>query len=168
MLIKNLNELKPRISVSILLAVKLYKYIANKNKDTFIIFCVCLVIMNYYKQMDDYIIKRFENPDEVREFDKGKYEVVNLPHMTIGKATYHKGWKWSDDVSPLSGTEFCETEHLGMVISGNATVAFENEEPKVIGPGDIFYVSNTPHDSWVVGEEDYVSIHFMGAEKYAD
>ena len=39
-------------------------------------------------------------------------------------------WKWSDDVSPLSGTEFCETEHLGMVISGNATVAFENEEPK--------------------------------------
>ena len=118
--------------------------------------------------MDDYIIKRFENPDEVREFDKGKYEVVNLPHMTIGKATYHKGWKWSDDVSPLSGTEFCETEHLGMVISGNATVAFENEEPKIIGPGDIFYVSNTPLDSWGVGDEDYVSIHFMGAEKYAD
>ena len=87
---------------------------------------------------------------------------------TTGKATYHKGWKWSDDVSPLSGTEFCETEHLGMVISGNATVAFENEEPKVIGPGDIFYVSDTPHDSWVVGDEDYVSIHFMGAEKYAD
>ena len=55
-----------------------------------------------------------------------------------------------------------------MVISGNATVAFENEDPKVIGPGDIFYVSNTPHDSWVVGDEDYVSIHFMGAEKYAD
>ena len=40
--------------------------------------------------------------------------------------------------------------------------------PKIIGPGDIFYVSNTPHDSWVVGDEDYVSIHFMGAEKYAD
>ena len=65
--------------------------------------------------MDDYIIKRFENPDEVREFDKGKYEVINLPGMTIGKATYYKGWKWSVDVSPLSGTEFCETEHLGTV-----------------------------------------------------
>ena len=124
MRIKNLNEVKPRISVAILFAVKLYKYIASKVKDMFMIFCDCLAIINYYKQMDDYIIKRFENPDEVREFDKGKYEVVNLPHMTIGKATYHKGWKWSDDVSPLSGTEFCETEHLGMVISGNATVAF--------------------------------------------
>ena len=65
--------------------------------------------------MDDYIIKRFENPDEVREFDKGKYEVINLPGMTIGKATYYKGWKWSVDVSPLSGTEFCETEHLGLL-----------------------------------------------------
>ena len=50
--------------------------------------------------MDDYIIKRFETPDEVREFDKGKYEVINLPGMTIGKATYYKGWKWSVDVSP--------------------------------------------------------------------
>ena len=57
---------------------------------------------------------------------------------------------------------------LAELPSGNATIAFEDEEPKVIGPGDIFYVSNTPHDSWVVGEEDYVSIHFMGAEKYAD
>ena len=93
--------------------------------------------------MDDYIIKRFENPDEVREFDKGKYEVVNLPHMTIGKATYHKGWKWSDDVSPLSGTEFCETEHLGMVISGNATVAFENEEPKMALV--IYFMFQIPH-----------------------
>ena len=108
--------------------------------------------------MDDYIIKRFENPDEVREFDKGKYEVINLPGMTIGKATYYKGWKWSVDVSPLSGTKFCETEHLGMVISGTATVA----------AGDLFYVSQKPHDSWVVGDEDYVSIHFAGAEKYAD
>jgi hypothetical protein len=88
--------------------------------------------------MDDYIIKRFENPDEVREFDKGKYEVINLPGMTIGKATYYKGWKWSIDVSPLSGTEFCETEHLGMVVSGTATVAIEGEPVREITAGDLF------------------------------
>ena len=110
--------------------------------------------------MDDYIIKRFENPDEVREFDKGKYEVINLPGMTIGKATYYKGWKWSVDVSPLSGTKFCETEHLGMVISGTATVAIEGEPVREVTAGDLFYVSQKPHDSWVVGDEDYVSIHF--------
>ena len=118
--------------------------------------------------MDDYIVKQFENPDEVREFDKGKYEVVNLPNMTIGKATYHTGWKWSVDVSPLSGTEFCETEHLGMVLEGSATVAFKDQPVQKLSPGDIFYVPKTPHDSWVLGDEDYVSIHFMGADKYAD
>ena len=88
--------------------------------------------------------------------------------MTIGKATYYKGWKWSVDVSPLSGTKFCETEHLGMVVSGTATVAIEGEPVREITAGDLFYVSQTPHDSWVVGNEDYVSIHFAGADKYAD
>ena len=118
--------------------------------------------------MNNLIIKKFEKPDETRLFKNGKFELLFLPDMTLGRATYQPGWKWSDDVSPLSGTKFCETEHLGMVISGNATVAFEDEEPKVIGPGDIFYVSNTPHDSWVVGKDDYISLHFIGADKYAD
>ena len=114
-------------------------------------------------------VKSFSSADEVNtNFNNARIEAVNVGGQRVLKLTLQPGWKWSDDVSPLSGTEFCETEHLGMVISGNATVAFENEEPKVIGPGDIFYVSNTPHDSWVVGDEDYVSIHFMGAEKYAD
>ena len=118
--------------------------------------------------MDDFILKQFDNPDETREFEKGKFEIVHMPNMTIGRATYKKGWKWSEDVTHLSGTKFCEVEHLGMVIEGQATAQFENEEPKIMNPGDIFYVSNKPHDSWVLGDDDYVSIHFMGAEKYAD
>ena len=55
-----------------------------------------------------------------------------------------------------------------MVIQGKATAQFEGEDPVVMNVGDIFYVSNKPHDSWVVGEEDYVSIHFLGADKYAN
>ena len=110
--------------------------------------------------MIDIIMKRFDSPDQVREFDKGKFEIIDMEKMTIGKATYAPGWKWSIDVSPLSGTQFCEVEHLGMVLSGSATVAFEN--------GEIFYVSPLPHDSWVVGDDEYVSLHFIGAEKYAD
>ena len=66
--------------------------------------------------MDDIILKRFENPDEVRTFEKGKFEVINLGGMTIGRATYQPGWKWSADVSPLSGTDFCEVEPLGKYV----------------------------------------------------
>ena len=61
--------------------------------------------------------------------------------MTIGKATYDPGWKWSTNVNILAGTKFCEVEHLGMVVSGSATVAFEGQEVKVLKTGDVFYVS---------------------------
>ena len=118
--------------------------------------------------MIDIILKRFDAPDQVREFDKGKFEIIDMGNMTIGKATYSPGWKWSIDVSPLSDTDFCEVEHLGMVLSGSATVAFDDGETYILKEGDIFYVSPLPHDSWVVGDEEYISLHFLGAEKYAD
>jgi len=118
--------------------------------------------------MLDIIIKNFENPDEVRTFPKGKFELVKLPNITIGKATYKAGWKWSQDISLLAGTQFCEVEHLGMVLSGSATVDFKDGTIHTVKKGDIFYVSSKPHDSWVLGDEDYVSIHFLGSEKYAD
>jgi len=78
--------------------------------------------------MHDIILKRFEEPDELREFEKGRFEVVHFDGMTIGRATYEPGWKWSVDVSPLTGTDFCEIEHLGMVLEGHATCAFKDGE----------------------------------------
>ena len=118
--------------------------------------------------MVDMILKNFDRPDEIRNFDKGKFEIVRLAGMTIGRATYEPGWKWSVDVSPLSGTDFCNVEHLGMVISGSATVAFKDGEVHTMKKGDIFYVPPLPHDSWVIGEKEYVSFHFLGADGYAD
>ena len=118
--------------------------------------------------MIDIILKNFNNPDEIRNFDKGKFELVRLADMTIGKASYKPGWKWSVDVSPLSDTDFCEVEHLGMVLSGSATVAFDGGETYILKAGDIFYVSPLSHDSWVIGDDEYISLHFLGAEKYAE
>jgi len=118
--------------------------------------------------MNEIILKKFNKPDEIRNFTKGKFEIVKICDMVIGKATYEPGWKWSVDVSPLSGTEFCEVEHLGMVLSGSATVAFKEGKIHILKKGDIFYVGKAPHDSWVVGNNDYVSLHFIGADKYAN
>ena len=122
---------------------------------------------NQFKKMMNLMIKRFEVPDETRLFEKGKFEILFLPQMAIGKATYSPGWKWSNDVSPLSKTKFCEIEHLGMVIEGRATVAFDSSEIITLNPGDVFYVPPKPHDSWVVGQKDYISLHFLGADSYA-
>ena len=65
--------------------------------------------------MLDVILKRFEAPDETRFFNKGKFEIVRIGGMTIGRASYEPGWKWSEHVSPIAGTEFCEVEHVGLL-----------------------------------------------------
>jgi quercetin dioxygenase-like cupin family protein len=116
--------------------------------------------------MLDVIIKRFEQPDEVREMIKGRFELVRLGGLTIGRATYEPGWKWSEHVGPGLGLNRCPVEHVGLVLHGSATVAFEDRVLEM-RPGDLFYVPPVPHDSWVVGAEPYVSLHFLGADNYA-
>jgi hypothetical protein len=113
------------------------------------------------------ILKQFENPDDVIYFEKGKFETVTLGGMTIGRATYEPGWRWSIDVGKGLGEEFCHVEHIGMVVSGCATAAFSDGRITEMKTGDLFYVPAEPHDSWVVGEDPYVSLHFLGASKYA-
>ena len=115
----------------------------------------------------DLILKRFEEPDEIRQMEKGKFELVTIGRMTIGRATYEPGWKWSEHVGKALGKTHCDVEHVGLVISGSATVAFENEPIQTVTPGTLFYVPKKVHDSWVIGDEPYVSIHFLGADHYA-
>lgn len=117
--------------------------------------------------MLEVILKSFENPDEVRHFDKGKFEIVKIGGMTIGRATYEPGWKWSQHVGPLSGAPLCEVEHLGMVVSGRATAAMADGTIHELAPGKLFYIPPIAHDSWVIGDEQYVSLHFLNAGDYA-
>jgi len=116
--------------------------------------------------MLDVILKRFDQPDEVRNFPKGKFELVHVGGMTIGRATYQPGWKWSVDVGAAAGAAMCQVEHVGMVVSGKATAAMEDGRVIEMRAGDVFYIA-PGHDSWVVGDEPYVSLHFFGAEQYA-
>jgi quercetin dioxygenase-like cupin family protein len=115
----------------------------------------------------DVILKRFETPDEVREMVKGKFEIVRLGGMTIGRATYEPGWRWSEHVGPGVGATRCSVEHVGMVLSGTATAALEDGRVLEMRVGEVFYIPPVPHDNWVVGNEPYVSLHFLGADHYA-
>jgi len=109
---------------------------------------------------------RFDHPDEVRRFDKGIFELVTIGGMTLGRASYEPGWRWSVDVAPTAGTPTCQVEHLGYVVSGRAMAAMDDGTEAVMEPGDLFAIP-PGHDSWVVGDEPYVSIHFLGADGYA-
>ena len=116
--------------------------------------------------MLDVILKRFEQPDEVRKFEKGRFEVVYIGGMTIGRATYSPGWKWSEHVGRSIGKKSCDVEHVGLVVSGRATAAMDDGRVIEMKAGDIFYIA-PGHDSWVMGDEPYVSLHLMGAGNYA-
>ena len=116
--------------------------------------------------MLDVILKEFDTPDETRVFQKGTFEIVNVGGLTIGRANYEPGWRWSEHVAPIAGTALCNVEHVGLVISGRAMVAMKGGQEIELRPGMIFHVPAADHDSWVVGDEPYVSLHFLGAEKY--
>ena len=114
----------------------------------------------------DVVLKRFDAPDEVREFVKGRFEIVRLGGMTIGRATYEPGWKWSEHVGAPIGQTRCHVEHLCMVLAGAATVAFDDGRVIELTEGTVFHVPAVPHDSWVLGDQPYVSLHFLGSNEY--
>lgn len=113
------------------------------------------------------ILKSFERPDEIRTMDKGIYEIVRIGGMTIGRATYQPGWRWSLHVGPGVGATRCHIEHVGLVLSGTGTAAFDDGRVIELRAGSLFHIPPVPHDSWVVGDQPYVSLHFVGTEEYA-
>jgi hypothetical protein len=113
----------------------------------------------------DTVLKQFEKPDEVRVFEKGRFEIVHIGGLTLGRATYQPGWKWSAHVGPGVGAEYCEVEHVGLVISGHAVAAFADGTIVDLTSGTLFHIPPAAH-SWVVGDAPYVSLHFLGADQY--
>jgi hypothetical protein len=113
------------------------------------------------------MIKRFENPDDTRSFANGCFDIVRFDGVVIGRATYQPGWRWSADIAPLAGTASCMVAHVGVVLSGRAAVAMNDGRVFELRAGDAFSVA-PGHDSWVIGDEPYVSLHILGADSYAD
>ena len=116
--------------------------------------------------MADIEIRRFEEADERRAFERGTFELVSLGGVTVGRASYEPGWVWSEHVGRPVGQELCEVEHIGLVVSGRSAVKMADGTEVVLQPGDLFSI-RPGHDSWVVGDEPYVSLHLLGASEYA-
>jgi quercetin dioxygenase-like cupin family protein len=114
----------------------------------------------------DLRLLNLSHPTETRSFDKGRFEVYEVGPMTLGRATYEPGWRWSEHVGRATGESLCQVEHVGLVVSGAAAVKMADGREEVMREGDFFYVP-PGHDSWVVGDEPYVSLHIMGSERYA-
>jgi quercetin dioxygenase-like cupin family protein len=114
----------------------------------------------------DLELVNFDSPTEVRTFEKGRFELYKVGPAMIGRATYEPGWKWSEHVGAATGETSCQVEHVGLVLRGQAVAMMDDGLEVVMKAGDFFYVP-PGHDSWVVGDEEYVSLHVLGSEDYA-
>lgn len=111
-------------------------------------------------------VKKMESPDEVRKFPHGQIEVATFGGETIGRATFNPGWKWSNDVKPISGTDLCQAPHFGYQVSGRMHIVMADGSEHEMGPGDVAVIP-PGHDAWVVGNEPVVLIDWGGASNYA-
>jgi quercetin dioxygenase-like cupin family protein len=114
----------------------------------------------------DLELVNFDHPTEVRTFEKGKFELFRVGPTALGRASYQPGWRWSEHVGAAAGASSCQVEHVGLVLSGQAVAKMDDGPEVVMRAGDFFYVP-PGHDSWVVGDEPYVSLHILGSEGYA-
>jgi len=110
--------------------------------------------------------KIFSKPDETREFPFGKVDLVNIGGGTVGRLTLQPGWRWSDHVKPVAGTEWCEAPHFQYHVSGTLRVRMSDGAEFDAVPGEVTALPSG-HDAWVVGNEPVVVVDFFGASNYA-
>ena len=110
--------------------------------------------------------KTFGAPEEVREFPHGRIEIVSLGERPIGRLVLEPGWRWSNDVKPVAGTNSCEAPHFQYHVSGRIGILMDDGTEFVAGPGDLTSLPSG-HDAWVIGDEPVVVVDFYGASDYA-
>jgi hypothetical protein len=112
-------------------------------------------------------VKSFDSPDEVRQFEgNGKADVVMLGGRTVGRGTFEPGWRWSENVKPIAGTDSCQVSHLGYVMSGRMKVMMDDGTEQEVGPGNVVAIP-PGHDAEVVGNDACVMLDFGEFGDYA-
>jgi hypothetical protein len=110
--------------------------------------------------------KTFSKPDEVREFPKGRADILKVGGAEVGRLTFKPGWRWSTDVKPLAKTASCEAPHFQFHVSGRLAIRMDDGTELIAGPGDVTSLPSG-HDAWVVGDEPVVVVDWYGASNYA-
>lgn len=110
--------------------------------------------------------KNLDTPEETRAFDHGRIDLVTIAGVTVGRAQFEPGWKWSNDVKPIAGTESCLAAHTGYVLAGRMHIVMDDGAEAEAGPGDAVVIS-PGHDAWIVGDETCVMLDWSGSVNYA-
>ena len=117
--------------------------------------------------MSTFLKQNIDKSDDVRTFEKGHLDAIALGDVIFGRATFEPGWKWSECVKPIAGTDLCMVHHNGFIASGSLHVVMEDGREYDLNPGDVF-VCPPGHDAWVTSEEACIAYDFSpSAANYA-
>ncbi len=104
-------------------------------------------------------VKNVAKPDETREFPKGHLDIVNLNGVVFGQLTAEPGWKWSECIKPIAGTDSCQVHHNGYVVQGRMRIRMDDGTEQDVSAGDVL-VCPPGHDAWIVGDETCIMFDF--------
>ena len=111
--------------------------------------------------------RSLDSPDETRPFEaKGYLQLVNTEAGSVGRAVFEPGWKWSEHVKPIAGTDSCQAAHVGYVISGRMHTVMDDGSTEQFGAGDVMIIP-PGHDAWTLGDEPCVVVDWTGFTEYA-
>jgi len=110
--------------------------------------------------------KSFSAPDETRTPAKTRVDIVRLGDAEVGRFTFEPGWKWSECIKPVAGTERCQNEHVGYMESGRLALVHDDGTEVEIKAGDAYHIA-PGHDAWVLGDQPVVAYEFKSAGSYA-
>ncbi len=110
--------------------------------------------------------KSFRTPDETREFPNGQAEVISIGGAEVGRLTFQPGWRWSNDVKPIAGTDSCQAPHFQYHVSGRLAIRMDDGTEMIAEPGDVTSLPKG-HDAWVLGDQPAVVVDWYGASNYA-
>ena len=110
--------------------------------------------------------RKFATPDETRSFDNGRLELLRVGGADIGRLVLKPGWRWSNDVKPIAGTDSCQVQHFQYTVSGRLGIRMDDGTELELGPGDLALIG-PGHDGWVIGDEPAVVLDWAGAGNYA-
>jgi hypothetical protein len=108
----------------------------------------------------------FSDSTDVRQFDNGRLEMLRIGGSDVGLLTVRPGWRWSNDVKPIAGTEWCQAPHFGYMISGSLHIKMQDGSEFDLTPGTA-YTLPSGHDAWVLGDQEVVTVDWQGASTYA-
>jgi quercetin dioxygenase-like cupin family protein len=110
--------------------------------------------------------KSHDAPDERRTPPKTQVDIVRLEGFTVGRFTFQPGWRWSECVKPVAGTDTCQLSHVGYAVTGQIVIRLPDGRDETIRAGESYTIP-PGHDAWVDGDAPFVGLEVMSAEQFA-